>query len=92
MNVVLIGLAALAGGIIISLLGWTETQEPFNGRKFSSSVIRSVIGGAVIAASFNYAGEITPIAYLLAFLGGAGFDAGGKRIAGAIFARTPRKA
>jgi hypothetical protein len=87
MEVIYIGLAALAGGIVIALLGWTETKESFDARKFSSSIIRAIIGAAVIAAGFNYAGATSPIMYLFAFLGGAGFDAGGKRIAGAIAAR-----
>jgi hypothetical protein len=90
MNAVYIGIAAFLGGIFVSLLGWTETQEAFNGRKFASSAIRSFIGAVVIAAGVNYAGEITPVMYALAFLGGAGVDAGGKRIAGAIASRGQR--
>lgn len=84
MIVVLIGAAACLGGIVTALLGWTETQEAFDAKKFISSVIRALIGGVGIAAAFNYAGDITAISFLLAFLAGAGVDAGGKRISGAI--------
>ncbi len=87
MNVILVAVAAFIGGIVTALLGWIETQEPFNPKKFMSSVIRSIVGGIGIAVAFNYTGFAVPIAYLIAFLSGAGVDAGLKRVAGAIAAR-----
>ncbi len=83
----LIAVAALVGGIVTALLGWTETTEPFNPKKFTSSIIRSLIGAVVIAVAFDAAGGISPLDYLVAFLAGAGVDAGGKRVAGALAAR-----
>ena len=87
MEIIFIGVAAFLGGIIASLLGWTETKEPFNPRKFASSLIRALIAGVGIAAAFNYGGGIGLLNVLVAFLAGAGVDAGGKRVAGAIASR-----
>jgi len=87
MDVTYIGISAFLGAIAVSLLGWTESQEPFVPRKFASSLIRAIIAGVSIASAFNYVESVTPVSYLLAFLSGAGVDAGGHRIAGAIRAR-----
>ena len=77
--------AAFLGGIISALLGWTESSEPFNGKKFVSSVIRSVIGAAGIAIAFNFGGgEISATDILVAFLAGAGVDAGLQRASASI--------
>ena len=84
MEVIYVGIVAFLGAIAASLLGWTESQEPFNPRKFASSLIRAIIAGVGIAAAFNYVEPISPVSYLFAFLSGAGIDAGGHRIAGAI--------
>ena len=84
MEVIYIGIAAFLGVVVAALLGWTESQELFDLRKFASSLIRAIIAGVGIAAAFNYVEPITPMRYLLAFLSGAGVDAGGHRIAGAI--------
>ena len=89
MDVIYVGAAAFLGGMITALLGWTESAETFDVKKFMSSVIRSVVGAVVIAAAYDYSGAANPIiAYLMAFLAGAGVDAGGNRVAGAIAARN----
>jgi hypothetical protein len=84
MSLINVGMAALGGGIAAALLGWCDSAEPFNVRKFGASVIRSVIGAAGIAAATDLAGAGGYTAYILAFLAGAGVDAGGNRIAGAV--------
>lgn len=83
-NLVGIAIAAFLGGIATALLGWTETSTPWNWKKFSRSVIRSLCGAVAIAAAMDYSGATAPIIYLLAFLSGAGVEVGGNRIAGAI--------
>lgn len=90
MNALYVAAAAFLGAIVASLLGWTETNEPFHPRKFASSLIRGIVGAIGIAFAFDYAGSTAPLGYLLAFLAGAGVDAGGKRIAGAIVARLAK--
>ncbi len=82
-----IGVAAFLGGIVTALLGWTESNLPFNVKKFMSSVIRALVAGVGIAVAFNYGEVVGPLSYLIAFLAGAGVDVGGNRVAGAIAAR-----
>ena len=86
MEVIYVGIAAFLGAIIASLLGWADTSEPFIRRKFLTSAIRGLVGAIGIAVVFNYGGSAGPIMYLLAFLAGAGIDAGGNRVAGAVTA------
>lgn len=86
-----IGIAAFLGGVVMALLGWTESNQPFNVKKFLSSVIRALIAGVGIAAVFDYGANIGPLSYLVAFLAGAGVDVGGNRVAGAIAARIRKK-
>ena len=86
-----IGGAAFLGGVVTALLGWTESNLPFNVKKFMSSVIRALIAGVGIAVAFNYGETIGPLSYFIAFLAGAGVDVGGNRVAGAIAARMRKK-
>jgi len=83
-NLIGIALAAFVGGLTTALLGWSEASAPWNWKKFSSSVIRSLVGAVAIAAAMDYSGATAPIIYLLAFLSGAGVEVGGNRIAGAL--------
>ena len=48
-----IALASLGGGLVAALLGWLESNEPFNPRKFGGSIIRALIAGAVFAAGYE---------------------------------------
>ena len=87
-NLIFIALAAFIGGMAIALIGWTESGTPWDGKKFVSSLIRSLVGGVAIAAAMDFSGANSPIIYLLAFLSGAGVEVGGNRVAGAIAARN----
>jgi len=80
----LIFLAAFFGGVITAVLGWLDTSDKFNIRKFMTSVIKSFIGAAVIAVGFDYSGTTSVILILVAFLAGAGVDAGIKRLTNLI--------
>ncbi len=86
-----IGVAAFLGGVVTALLGWTESNLPFNVKKFMSSIIRALIAGIVIAAAFNYGETVGPLSYFIAFLAGAGVDVGGNRVAGAITAKMKKE-
>ena len=81
MDRIFIAIAALVGGIVAALVGWLECSDPFNVRKFGSSVVRAVIAGAVFAAGYDLSGHPAAIIDLFyAFLGGAGVDVLGNRI------------
>jgi len=77
-----VALLALAGGLAATLLGWLESGEPFDPRKFGGSAIRALIAAAVFAAGYQLShGWITVLDLFYAFLGGAGVDVLGNRIA-----------
>ena len=77
-----IALAGLSGGLVAALLGWLESGEPFNPRKFGGSVIRALIAGIIFAVGYQLSEPLGILDLLYAFLGGAGVDVLGNRIAG----------
>jgi len=91
MYILYFALAALGGALLAAVLGWLESGEAFVARKFFSSVIRAVFAAAFFAISSAFIVPTTPAEWVLgilgAIVGGAGIDAGGNRIAGAIAAR-----
>jgi hypothetical protein len=82
MDKLYIALAALLGGLVAALLGWLESSEAFNLRKFGGSAIRALFAGAVFAAGYMLSGTVGILDLFYAFLGGAGVDVIGNRIAG----------
>jgi hypothetical protein len=82
MDMLYIALAALLGGLVAALLGWLESGEPFSPRKFGGSVIRALIAGIIFAAGYQLShGWVTVLDLFYAFLGGAGVDVLGNRVA-----------
>lgn len=78
-------LATLFGGIIGAVLGWQDSGENFNARKFMPSVIRTLLVSAVAGITFASLNiPVTIVALITVFLAGAGFDAYGNRIQGSI--------
>jgi len=77
-----IALAALLGGLVAALLGWLESNEPFNTRKFGGSAIRALIAGILFAVGYQLSGTFGLLDLFYAFLGGAGVDVLGNRVAG----------
>ena len=84
MNVIWIAVSAFTGGIVAALLGWLESKEPFDARKFSASIARALLAAVAFAVGYHYANSITPIDIGIAFCGGAGIDVLGNRVSGAI--------
>jgi hypothetical protein len=93
-NIFIIFLFAFLGGILNSLLGWAKQvpAEPFDVRKFITSFIPAVLGGAGVVAIFDFGG-ITNIwlAALGALLSGAGVTSAVGNVSGAIAARAVKK-
>ena len=79
-----ISMAALLGGLVAALLGWMESSEPFNPRKFGGSAIRAVIATVIFAVGYELSDSVTALDLFYAFLGGAGVDALGNRISGKL--------
>lgn len=84
MNVVWIGVAAFVGATASAILGWLDSQETFDIRKFMASIVRALVAAVVFAVGYHYINSITPLDIGVSFLGGAGVDALGNRVAGAI--------
>ena len=84
MNFIWIALAAFVGGVATAFLGFLDSQQEFQIRKFCASLIRSCFAAVVIAAAFQYSDEMQPVDIALAFLGGAGIDVIGNRTAGIL--------
>lgn len=84
MNTVWIAVAAFLGALLVALLGWIDSDEPFKIRKFIASAVRGLIAGAIFAATCTYSNGLSGTDILYAFLGGAGIDVVGHRAAGTI--------
>jgi hypothetical protein len=79
-----VALAALTGGLAAALLGWLESGEPFNPRKFGGSGIRALIAAVIFAVGYQLSNGIGLLDLFYAFLGGAGVDVLGNRISGKL--------
>ncbi len=85
MDRVYVALSALAGGLVAALLGWLESNEPFDPRKFGGSVIRTLIAAVIFAAGYELSHTVVTVPDLFyAFLSGAGVDVISNRIAGRL--------
>ena len=84
MGILYVALAAFGGGIASAVMGWLDSGEVFEGRKFSSSVIRALVAGGVFAIGYTLVGGVTILDIFIAFVAGAGVDVLGNRVAGSI--------
>lgn len=82
--VIILVILSVTGGIFAALLGWAESGEPFDIRKFAASAGRSFLAGLLSALFFADIPpqDVTIWIYLAAFLMGAGVDVIGHRAAG----------
>ena len=87
-SLVFIALAAFLGGLLSSVMGWMDSGEPFDPRKFFKSLMAALIAGMSFATIYSFSNGITPKDILLAILGGAGVDGLSNRAIGAL---TPKK-
>lgn len=70
---------AIFGGVVSAVLGWLDSGEAFDARKFGASLLRAILGSAVAAMTFQGIETVDIFVYLTAFLTGAGLDVIGKR-------------
>lgn len=77
-------LVTVFGAICAAVLGWAESGEIFNPRKFAASIGRAIIAGLLSSLLFQGVTEITIWLFVLALLTGAGVDVVGHRGAGAF--------
>ena len=93
LQIFLVAMASVGGALLAACLGWLDSGQSFDARKFTSSLLRAVFAGLVFAAA-NYALKdvLIPWDYIAAILGGAGIDVLGNRISGAIVNRSKTEA
>ena len=60
------------GGALSAFIGWMDSDEVFDARKFSSGIIRGAIAGALLAISIEV--EITTRTLILLFFSALGLD------------------
>lgn len=84
MNLVIIALAAFAGGILAAFIGWLDAHEPWDSRKFGKSLGVALITALVFAVGYSFSGEIGAKDIFIAVLAGAGVDVLTNRALGAI--------
>ena len=72
-SVYLAGLLSSAGGILSALVNWLNSKEPFDARKFLSSVIAAVVSGLTFGLAYDKV-AVTPFAVVTCLLGGLGID------------------
>lgn len=84
MNVIIIAVAAFVGALVAATLGWTDSGELFNPRKFGASAIRALFAAVAFAVAYTYADTITVLDVCIAFVAGSGIDVLGNRISGSI--------
>lgn len=77
-----IALAAFAGGMISGYLGFLDSGEPWDTRKYVATILRSVLSGILFAVGYEIGEEVGVIDYFYAILGGAGVDVLANRISG----------
>ena len=73
-DLVYIALAAFAGGMLSAILGWIDSSEPFNVRKFGRSAIFALLSGVAFGVGYNFVGQVGVRDLFLALLSGAGVD------------------
>ncbi len=84
-ELLLLLIATIFGAVLSAVLGWTESGNAFDAKKFLPSIIRASIAAAVVSVGINYADiPITLMIYIGAFLTGLGIDAGGNRLSGTL--------
>lgn len=88
-QVVFLIVAGIIGTLLSIGLGWTESTEPFDVKKFISSLIRGSIGIVIyILGAYALAPSVGVWDYVEIAIFAAGFDALIKRGQGAVQSRT----
>jgi hypothetical protein len=73
-DLVFVALAAFIGGMVSAILGWIDSGEAFNVRKFGRSAIFALLSGIAFGVGYNFIGEVGIKDLFLAVLSGAGVD------------------
>ncbi len=86
MNLILVCLAAFIGGAMSGFIGWLDSKEPFNARKFGRTLFFALSTAIVWALTLS-AAQLTALdsrLVLTALASGMAVDVGTNRIIGAL--------
>lgn len=83
MNLVLIAVAAFVGGMLAAFLGWLDSHEPWDSRKFGKSMGFAILSALGFAIGYSFSNSIGARDIFIAILAGAGVDAISNRAIGA---------
>jgi len=76
-------IAAFLGALGSGLVGWWDSHEPFDWRKFMGTVWRAIFAAMSFAFTNQFV-DVKGAIWIWAFLGGAGVDVIGNRLQGGI--------
>ena len=82
MNLVFVALAAFGGGVLSAFMGWLESKEPFDPRKFGKSMGVALLAGLSFAVGYSFSNSVGARDIFVAILAGAGIDALSNRTSG----------
>ena len=80
----IVALCAAGGGLLSALLGWADSHDPFDGRKFIKSGIFAILSGIGFALAYQNIDGVTIRDVFTAILGGSGVDSLSNRVMGSI--------
>jgi peptidoglycan/LPS O-acetylase OafA/YrhL len=86
---VLIIIDAVLGALVAAYMGWLDSGEPFDAKKFSSSILHGIIAAVIFVLGYSFATSVSPWDFLVIFLGSAGVDVVINRTTGAIAQKAP---
>lgn len=81
---IIVALAAFFGGVLSAFLGWCDSHESFDLRKFGKSVGFAFLAALGFALSYSFADSVGARDVFVAILAGAGVDCLSNRAIGAI--------
>lgn len=81
------------GSVIVALLGWMQSGQPFIARTFCSTILSGIGGAILFGLAYNHFNNALTIYDILAAVAaGMGIGAGVSRVSGAIVANLKVKA
>jgi hypothetical protein len=86
LEIAILALLAVFGALFAAVLGWLDSGEPFNARKFATSVGRAIVAGLLVSLTVILvpSTQVGIYEYISSFLLGAGVDVLGNRAAGVV--------
>lgn len=85
LQIALLVVAGIVGTLVSIALGWSESTEPFDIKKFISSFIRGAIAAVIyVVGAYALSTDVTAWDYIIVAIFSAGFDVLVKRGQGAV--------